>query len=353
MLRIQDLDTPTVVVDLDRVERNLRRWQDYCNQHGLANRPHVKTHKIPELARRQRALGAVGITCQKLGEAEIMAADGQDDILIPYNLVGAAKLARTRELEERVRLSVGCDDLAVARGLSEAFAGSAHPLAVLVECDTGAARCGVPTPEAAAELARAIGRLPGLRFHGLLTYPAPGGTAAVERFMSAAKALLAASGVEVAVVSSGGSPDMWRAHEAPSVTEYRVGTYIYYDRMQIDAGAATLDDCALRVRATVVSRPTADRAILDAGSKTLSSDLGGLDGHGLIVEYPDARIAKLSEEHGHVDLTGCVARPALGEQVTIVPNHACVVSNLFDEIVAVRGELVERRLRVAARGCVR
>ncbi len=351
-MMIDELETPAVVIDLDRVERNLGRWQAYCDQHGIASRPHIKTHKVPELARRQLELGAVGIACQKLGEAEVMADQGCNDILIPYNLLGASKLARARALAGRIRFRVSCNSIEVARGLSEAFAGAAQPLGVLVECDTGAARCGVASAEAVVELATRIDRLEGLVFAGLMTYPAKGGTAAVQAFMTEAKAALGRAGLEAGIVSSGGSPDMWRAHEAPVVQEYRVGTYIYYDRSLVAAGAATLDDCALRVHATVVSRPTPDRAILDAGSKSLSSDLLGLSGHGLIVEYPMAEIGGLSEEHGHVDLSRSAARPAVGERVTIVPNHACVVSNLVDEVVAARGDRVERRFVVAARGRV-
>jgi D-serine deaminase-like pyridoxal phosphate-dependent protein len=350
-LRIDDLETPSVIIDLDRVERNLERWQDHCDRHKLGNRPHIKTHKLLELARRQVELGAIGIACQKLGEGEVMADGGLADILIPYNLLGPAKLARARALAGRVALRVTCDSLPVAEGLSQAFAGAGRPLGVLIECDTGALRCGVGTPEAAVELAQSIDRLPGLRFDGLMTYPAPGGQPAVRAFIAATRALLARHGLEAAIVSSGGTPDMWRAHEVEGVTEHRAGTYVYYDRMQVRAGAATFDDCALRVLTTVVSRPTADRAILDAGSKSVSSDLGGLDGYGLIEQYPQARIAKLSEEHGHVQL-GEGGRPKLGERVTIIPNHCCVVSNLFDEVVGVRGDEVERRFRVAARGRV-
>jgi D-serine deaminase-like pyridoxal phosphate-dependent protein len=352
MMRIDDLDTPCVLVDLDRVERNLARWQTYCDEHGLANRPHIKTHKLVELARRQVELGAVGIACQKLGEAEVMAEGGLADILIPYNLIGAAKLARAVSLADRVTLRVSCDAAAVAQGLSGAFAGSGRTLGVLVECDTGAHRCGVAAPEAATTLAQTIDRLPGLRFEGLMTYPAPGGQPAVRAFVAEALERLGRHGLAAAIVSSGGTPDMWRAHTVEGVTEHRAGTYVYNDRMQVRAGSARLEDCALRVLTTVVSRPTAERAILDAGSKSLTSDLYGLEGYGLIEQYPAARLDKLSEEHGHVELGAAAGRPALGERVTVIPNHCCVVSNLFDEVMAVRGEEVAARLRVRARGRV-
>ncbi|MDX6752072.1 alanine racemase [Geminicoccaceae bacterium 1502E] len=352
-MRVEDLDTPTVVVDIARVERNLKRWQDYCDRHGIRNRPHIKTHKVPELAHRQVALGAVGIACQKLGEAEVMADAGLEDILIPYNLLGHAKLDRARALARRVRLTVACDSTVVADGLAEAFAAEGERLAVMVEVDSGMRRCGVGTAEEAAELAAHVAAKKSLRFAGFLTYPAPRGTAQVQEVMSAAKELLASRGIDTPAVSGGGTPDMWRAHEAPVVTEYRVGTYIYYDRMQVAAGAASYEDCALTIRTTVVSRPGSDRAVLDAGSKTLTSDIGNLDGHGYIVEYPEARITKLSEEHAQVDLSACAAKPAVGEQVTVIPNHCCVVSNLFDSVAVAREGRIVGRFPIAARGLVR
>lgn len=351
-MNIADLDTPAVLVDLDRVERNLARWQAYCDRHGIRNRPHIKTHKVVELARRQVALGAVGICCQKLGEAEVMAAGGLDDILIPFNLLGTAKLGRARQLAARLALEVSADSAPVVDGLAEAFAGTGRPLPVLVECDTGARRCGVQTPEAARELALRIAAAPALRLGGLMTYPAKGAPDRAAAFLAEAKALIEAAGVAVPKVSSGGTPDMWRAHEHAVVTEYRVGTYIYNDLMEVACGAASLEDCALTVLTTVVSRPTPDRAILDAGSKSLTSDLNGQTGYGRIVEHPEAVIYGLSEEHGHVDLTACPTRPALGQKVRVVPNHACPVSNLFDRIVTVRGDRVEGSLAVAARGRV-
>lgn len=350
-MKIDDIDTPAVLVDLDRVEANLLRFQGYCDRHRLKNRPHIKTHKIPDLAKRQLALGAAGITCQKLGEAEVMADAGIGDILVTYNILGAAKLARAVALARRVRLSVTCDDIEVARGLSEAFAGNAPTLPVLVECDTGAKRCGVQTPRAAVDLALAIDRLSGLSFAGFMTYPPKLEIAGTAAFFAEAMALCRSHGLEAVVVSSGGTPDMWRAAEVPEVTEYRVGTYIYNDRMIMAAGAAQLDECALTVLSTVVSRPTGERAVLDAGSKALSSDsMGAEQGYGLITAYPLARIHKLNEEHGTVDLSGSNERPRIGERIRVVPNHACVVSNLFDRVYGIQGDHVVEEWEVAARG---
>jgi len=342
-----DIETPAVVVDADRLERNLTRWQDHCDQHGLANRPHVKTHRCVEIAQRQLELGAVGITCQKLSEAEVMADAGCDDILVPYNIVGPAKLRRLRALLERTAVTVSVDDAALLLGLAGAARGASHELGVLVDCDTGLGRTGVPTPEAAVELAVDVVSRDGLRFDGFLTYPAPEGA---EPFLAAAMAGADGRGLAATVVSAGGTPSMWRSGELrPTVTEYRVGNYAFYDRTSVAAGAASLDDVALTVQATVVSRPAPDRAILDAGSKALTSDLGPDPGHGLVLEAPSSIIERLSEEHAYVALAEDDDLE-LGQRVRIVPNHACVVVNLYDELAIMRDDVVEASWRVAARG---
>jgi D-serine deaminase-like pyridoxal phosphate-dependent protein len=348
---IDDLDTPAVIVDLDKMEANLRRAQAYADAHGLRLRPHIKTHKIPELAKRQVELGAVGITCQKLGEAEVMADHGLADILLTFNLLGRAKMQRLVTLARRVRLSATLDNVVVAGELDEAMRQAGLVLPVLIECDSGGERCGVQTPEEAVGLARVLGGLPGLRFEGLMTYPAKGRVAEATAWLEQAKEAFGRAGIEPRIISTGGTPDLYRAHEVACATEHRPGTYIYRDRSLVDEPAG-FDDCALRVLATVVSRPTDGRAILDAGSKTLSSDTLGLEGFGHVVEYPKLEIAKLSEEHGHVDCRQSNARPRIGERVTIVPNHACVVSNLHDLVHGVRGQRVERVFRIEARGRV-
>jgi len=348
------LDTPAVVVDLDVAERNIDRFQAYAERHGLAVRPHIKTHKLPALARRQVAAGAVGITCQKVSEAEAMVEHGGlDDVLITYNILGAAKLDRLVALARRVRLAVTADHPAVVDGLAAAFAAAA-PLRVLVECDTGAARCGVQTPAEAVELARHIAAAGGLEFGGLMTYPRAGGPLGAQAFLADAKRRCEDAGLAVGVVTSGGSPDMWRAHEAPVVTEYRPGTYVYMDRSLVRDGVCSFADCALTVLATVVSTPTPARAVVDAGSKTLSSDLRALTGYGHVLGRPDLIIDQLSEEHGRiVAADGGPTGLAVGERVRIVPNHACVVANLVDAVTTLRGGEVAGTVPVAARGRVR
>ena len=349
-MTIEDIETPAVVIDLDVVENNLHAYQAYCDEHELALRPHIKTHKLPSLATAQIEVGAVGVTCQKIGEAEVMAAAGIDNILLTYNILGAAKLARLRKLHDQIKLAVTADNGTVVEGLSGAFADAEQPLAVLIECDTGAGRCGVQSPEAAVELAQQIGQSMGLRFAGLMTYPATGGTADVQTFMTAAKAQLAEAGYACATISSGGSPDCWRAHEAPIVDEYRVGTYIYNDRSLLKRNVCTLADCALHVLATVISVPTPDRAIIDAGSKILTTDLFGLEGHGLVVGHEEVAVAAVSEEHGHLDCSQARNCFSVGDRIRIVPNHACVVSNMVDQVHLTQGDKVVSVQDVAARG---
>jgi D-serine deaminase-like pyridoxal phosphate-dependent protein len=340
-------ETPAAVVDADRLETNLARWQAYCDRHGLANRPHVKTHRCVEIAHRQLSLGSVGITCQKLSEAETMANAGCDDILVPFNIVGDIKLERLRRLLERVTLSVSVDDAALLPGLAEAASGAHRELGVLVDCDTGLGRTGVTTPDAAVDLAAAVAGHDGLRFDGFLTYPA---SQEGRYFLATAVAGAARRGLDTAVVSAGGTASMWESAELlPTVTEYRVGLYVFHDRMSIAAGAATIDDAALTVHATVVSRPAPDRAVLDAGSKALTSDLGPDPGYGLVLDAPRSTIVKLAEEHAYVELAPG-DRLELGQRVRIVPNHACVVVNLYDQLVVTRDGQVEATWRVAARG---
>jgi D-serine deaminase-like pyridoxal phosphate-dependent protein len=354
-LRIaRDYGTPAAVIDMDRVERNIARVQAACDAVGVANRPHIKTHKSPMLAKLQIAAGAKGITCQKLGEAEVMAEAGIDDILISYNLIGDEKMARLGALQAKAHMTVAADNPVVIAGLPQAAKVSSRPLSVVVECDTGRKRAGVETPAEAIALARQIAGLEGLTFAGFMLYPTEAGWADAQRFYDEALAGVRAHGLDAAMVSTGGTPNLKHVGELKGATEHRPGTYIYNDRMQVAAGVATWDDCALHIYSTVVSRAAPDRGILDAGSKTLTSDTGGgLDGHGLILEHPEARIARFAEEHGFLDLTRSNTRPHVGDIVRIVPNHVCVVVNMMDEVVMVRGDEIIGVLPVAARGKLR
>lgn len=346
------VDTPAVIVNLDIAAANISKAQGHLVRQGLTVRPHIKTHKLPEVARMQLAAGAVGITCQKIGEAEALldAAPDLGDFLLTYNILGESKVARLVALARRTRLSVVADSSAVVAGLSTAFARAGVELAVLVECDTGGARCGVQDPAAAAGLAGLIAAAPGLRFGGLMTYPAAGGAERAVAFMREATALLAQAGIAVPCVTTGGSPDLFTVTTGGVFTEYRPGTYVYNDRSLIARGVATEADCALHVVATVISVPTAHRAVIDAGSKVLTSDLLGLEGFGLVIGRPDIRIDSLSEEHGRLTTDGPI-RLAVGDRVRIIPNHVCVVTNMMDQVHLLKDGAL-RQTPVIARGKV-
>jgi D-serine deaminase-like pyridoxal phosphate-dependent protein len=350
--KIAEIDTPAFVVDEVIAKRNIKRFQEHCEKQGLALRPHIKTHKTVHFAKVQMDSGAVGITCQKISEAEVMADGGIDDILITYNIIGEAKLQRLRLLADRVKkLSVTADSAAVIKGLNAAFENAENPLTVLIECDTGAGRCGVQSPDEAAELALLIKNARGLKFGGLMTYPAVGGQPNVAKFMRAAVDLLKEKGISCPVVSSGGSPDMWSAKTDGVVTEYRIGTYIYNDRSLVENGSCDWDDCAGHVLATIVSIPAKGRAIIDAGSKVLTSDLLGFSDYGHIVERPDIKIIGLSEEHGTLKFDP--EKPLeIGQKLKIVPNHVCVVSNMFDRIWLRKENGRHEMLTIDARGMV-
>ncbi|RYG26866.1 D-TA family PLP-dependent enzyme [bacterium] len=345
-MNVQDLDSPVPIVDVDIVERNLVRMQSYCDGHGLALRPHIKTHKIPDLARRQVEMGACGITCQKLGEAEVMVESGLTNVLISYPLIGPLKAARLVSLARKARMSVAVDSETGLETIVMASKEADGEIGVLIEFDSGAHRTGVVAVSEAVSLAQKASDRRGIRFEGLVTYPT---TSATAEFVEEAKEAFHHAGIPIHIVSGGGTPNAWSAHTISGLTEVRVGTYVYNDLTQVEEGSATLDECAFHIYATVVSRPTADQAILDCGSKTLSSDHNG-HGFGLIREYPEARIGRLYEEHALVDLAECPDKPGIGERVRVLPNHVCPVSNLHDEVVLISGETVVGRWAVAARG---
>lgn len=353
MTTTAQLETPAVTIDIPIMENNIRRVQAHLTKHGVANRPHIKTHKIPALGKLQMQAGAVGITCQKLGEVEVFTDAGvADDVLLTFNILGAAKTDRLMALTKRLRrLAVVLDNEAVATGLSQAGVRHGEEVRFLIECDTGMGRNGVQTPQAALDLARAAMRLPNMRFEGLMTFPTryPGSHA----FFEEALALFRRAGIAVPVVSGGGTPAVFGVGKFPMLTEHRAGTYLYNDVMTVASGTATWDDCAMRVRATVVSRPTDTRAVIDCGTKVLTSDLYTVTGYGHVVEYPEAVIPHLSEEHGVIDLSNCSERPSVGDIVHVIPNHCCVVSNMVDEVYGMRDGQVVEVWTVAARGAVR
>jgi D-serine deaminase-like pyridoxal phosphate-dependent protein len=364
-MHYSQLSTPALTVDLESLERNLDRMAQYCREHKLRLRPHTKTHKTPELARMQLDRGAIGLTVAKTGEAEVMAGADPAEILVAFPVYGAEKLRRLAELARARRILISLDSEAAARQLSAAATSQGVEFGVLVEFDAGLGRCGLfPGPDC-VRLARTIQKLPALRFRGLLTYPGNIWGTDQERkkesqsvAIAVARALAAfdEERLPVEIVSAGSTPSASLSHEIPGVTEIRPGTYVYNDLNTHYQGACSLEDCAARVVATVVSIAVPGRAMIDAGSKTLSSDqlrAGPQAGYGLLVEAPDAPLIKLNEEHGYVDTSNSGRHFQVGDTVTIVPNHVCTCVNLHEEIFLLRsGEVVGSWL-VAARGKIR
>jgi D-serine deaminase-like pyridoxal phosphate-dependent protein len=360
MRTIEDLPTPAVLVDLDVLERNIARQADRARAAGLRLRPHAKTHKSPEIARMQLAAGAAGISLAKTSEAEVFAAEGFDDIFIAYPVVGAGKAERLLALSDRLRLAVGTDSIEGARALARVFHSAGRTLAVLLKIDVGYHRVGV-LPENAPAIARSLADLPGISLRGVFTHAGqvyqaetPAAVAVIgkhegEALVSAAAALRQA-GLSIEDVSVGSTPSARHAMRVAGVTECRPGNYVFHDGSQVALGTCDREDCAMTVLATVVSVPASGRAVVDAGSKTLSSDplRPRPDGHGLILGSR-SRLRSLSEEHGVLRVEeGDSFR--VGERVRILPNHACVVSNLHDRLYGVRAGRVEAEIRVSARG---
>ncbi len=350
----REIGTPALVVDLDVVERNIAKTQSLCDAAGVANRPHIKTHKSNRLMQMQLEAGAKGITCQKLGEAEVMAEGGATDIFISYNLLGHEKMARLARLMQQAEMTVAADNPLVVSELAKAAAMAGRELRVRIECDTGRKRAGVETTAEAIALGRMIAATPGLKLAGLMVYPPENAADVTNAFVAEVKKALAADGITFDELSSGGTPNLLNLGSLKGQTEHRAGTSIFNDRMMMAAGFASQEDCALTVYTTVVSRGGPERGILDAGSKTLTTETGwDLKGHGLILEHPEAMIARFAEEHGMLDLSRCNDRPVVGEVVRVIPNHICPVVNVVGELVYVRGDEIIGTEDVAARGKLR
>ena len=347
---IENFGTPCPVIDLDIVERNIARVQNLCDAAGVANRPHIKTHKSPIIAKMQIAAGALGITCQKLGEAEVMADAGITDIIIATNLLGAARSGRLATLQGRVALKVCADNPVSLAAYAQAASQAGRIMDVMIECDTGQKRAGVETPQEAIALAQMIRDEDWLNFAGLLFYPPLDGWPRTQTFFDETRAGLASLGITPEIVSTGGTPNLVNIGKLNGTTEHRAGTCVFNDMMMVEAEVATLDDCAFQVFTSVVSRAGDERGILDAGSKTLTSDTGGLDGFGRVLEHPNARIHKFAEEHGFLDLTRCNDKPSVGDIVRVIPNHVCVAVNMVDQLIAVRDNKIIDVIPVAARG---
>lgn len=346
--------TPVLVVDRDVLDRNIARMARSARLRGLRLRPHVKTHKCIEIARRQLEAGADGITVATVSEAEVFAEAGFDDIFIAYPLwTDAARGARLRTLAERVRLTTGVDSPEGAQALAEHCGGA---VGVLVEIDSGHHRTGV-APERAGEIAAAA-HAAGLGVRGVFTFPGhsygpgqPRPAAADEAdALRVAAASLRGVGIEP-VVTSGGSSPTALIDMPTEANELRPGVYVFGDAQQLELGAVAEADIALTALSTVVSA-RGDVVVLDAGSKTLGADRASwATGYGRVLGVPDARITAVSEHHATVQWPVAVTRPAIGERVRVVPNHVCNAVNLADELIVVSGDQFVDRWAVAARGC--
>ncbi|HUG16559.1 MAG TPA: alanine racemase [Thermomicrobiales bacterium] len=360
------LDTPSLVVHEEILKRNVEGMAAYARSKGLSLRPHFKTHKTAAVAKMQKANGSTGITCAKLGEAEALVDAGvYDDFFIANQLVGPIKMKRLVALMERARVRVSVDTVDVAAGLNAAMVEAGKTLDVVIELNTGQDRAGVHPGDEALALAGAIrDGMPGLRIVGVMTHEGQvNGILDKEELGKLARdagaeivrtaELLREHNFDISVVSVGSTPAAYSTTTVDGVTEMRPGTYVFNDNTGFRIGTKP-EECALRILATVTSRTAPDRAIVDCGSKVLTSDASvGRPGHGYIVEYPDAVIERISEEHGMVRLPPDTQGMRVGEKVEIIPNHVCPSVNLQDELYLIRdGEVVET-WPVIARGKVR
>jgi D-serine deaminase-like pyridoxal phosphate-dependent protein len=364
-MKTHDLDTPALVLDLDRVEANILEMSQRAAASGVRLRPHTKTHKMPEIARLQVNAGAAGITCAKVGEAEVMVAAGFDDVLIAYPIYGDEKLARLEALREKARILVSLDSVEVARGLGRLGSRSGTPVEIYVEVDTGQHRMGRAPGELTVELIKQIADIDGVTILGLLTHAGHvyNAVSTTDRDylvdkeiadLTLTKELAAEAGVHFSEISVGATPSARSELLRRGVTEVRPGTYVFNDTAMMNLGVATEETCAARVLATVIGRPTEDRFIVDAGTKCFTSDGVGRPGWIQAVGRPDLTMSFTTEEHG----VGTIDREmggrlSIGDKIEFIPSHICPVINLFDSAYVTRHGDVVDEFRVAGRGKVR
>jgi D-serine deaminase-like pyridoxal phosphate-dependent protein len=363
MPAVNELPTPSIVIDAAVARRNLQRLADYARQHNVKLRPHTKTHKSVLVGRMQMDLGATGLTVAKVGEAKVMA-DVSDDLLMAYPAVDPLRCGELAKLAGRVTMRVGIDSAAAADALASAARAAGTTIGILVDLDVGLHRTGVQSPGDALALGQYVGKLAGLRLDGIMFYPghvkdesagAISELAAVEAKLAETIALWRRAGLDTSIVSGGSTPAAYHAHRMPSMTEARPGTYVYHDMTGVHGGYAKVEDCAARVHCTVVSTAVPGQFVIDAGSKTLTSDRCGPapdSGHGYVVEYPRAKVVRLNEEHGVVDCREAGRGPAVGERVTVIPNHICPCINLQDQVWWLETGEAPRAINVDARGKV-
>ena len=361
---LAEVDTPALIVDLDAFERNLTAMADSIAAAGVRIRPHAKTHKCAVIARRQMALGAVGVCCQKVSEAEALVQAGVSDVLVSNQVVGRRKISRLVALSRDAKLGVCVDDARNTAEIGKAAAAANVTIDVLVEIDVGAGRCGVPPGDEALALARQVASTDGLRFAGLQAYH---GSAqhirdyaergrAIDSAASMARATvesLAEEGIECETVAGAGT-GTWQFEAASGVyNELQSGSYIFMDvdyATNLDASGDPFTDFehSLFVYSTVMSRPVRERAVLDAGLKAFATDCG----MPRMADVESAAVLNASDEHAVVDLTASNASVGVGDKVRLIPGHCDPTVNLYDWYVCVRGDRVEALWPIVARGCV-
>lgn len=346
-------DTPALLLDMAAVEANIARMAAFFADKPCRLRPHVKTHKLPLIARLQMEAGAIGITCAKLSEAQVFLEHGIKEILIANQIVGPTKIHRLIGLARQGRLIVCVDHVANAEELSRAAEAAGHRLDVLVELNVGLNRCGVMPGAAALELARRLQQMPGLRFRGLMGYE--GGLyikdaaekqarcLRANQALVATRDLLVAAGIAVEILSAGGSNtyDLTGAH--PGITEVQVGSYVTMDLHNEEFGLSFQQ--ALSLLTTVISRPEPGRAVIDAGLKAVSQD-AGLPG----CRRSDLALVRLNEEHGHLQLAGPAVELKPGDKIELIPSHGCTTIPLHDHYVLTRNGRIESVVPIQARG---
>jgi len=355
-VRLDELDTPALWVDLDVMEANLDRMARYTAAHGLALRPHIKTHKIPELARLQLARGARGVTSAKVTEARVMAEAGVDDLLLAYPIWGEKKWERLRDLSHRAKVSVATDSEAHALAMAGALGPEKTRISLVVEVDLGGGRTGLAPDGHLEKHLLGIARA-GIPIRGLMFYrfhvenPAEGGMARLGEALAGALEAFRRAGVPLETVSGGSTPTAFFSHLLPGLTEIRPGTYLFNDCNTVDSGGAAWEDCALRVRCRVVSTSVKGTAVIDGGSKTFSDAprFAGA-GFGRLMQAPEVPCARMNEEHGLLDVSASGIRLRPGDLVDVIPNHVCTTVNLHRELFGVRHGLVETVWNIAARG---
>lgn len=362
-----ELDTPCLLIDLDVLEKNIEKMGDYCKKHSINLRPHIKTHKIPEIAKMQLKSGAVGISSAKVSEAQVMADAGMNDILIAYPVYGEQKLKELMNIAEKAKITVALDSKTVAEEISKKATAAGNTIGIIVEVNVGMNRCGWEIGEDLLNAVKSIKDMPGLDLKGVMIYPGQilkrslykSSDEEIEKLqedIDKIYELFNSVNIKLEVLSGGSTPSAFISHKLKGLTEIRPGTYVYNDMNVVRLGQIKEEDCALKVLSTVVSTTVKNQIIIDAGSKTMSSDAAqpeGNTGFGKIFGYDNLFINKMNEEHGFIDISKSGSKFKVGDKLMIIPNHCCTTNNMHDEAFGVRKGTVELTWQISARGKVR